>query len=128
MLNAISLPPPPPPPQSIFMHSEGDTLSGNLLGSIFSREGDITSTQNLLISFNMQAKFQSCNNFCLPLLWGHYCMTNFYEIMSRRTVQNMPYACLKAYRLSEFNFCVYIKSCQYSMLYTNKMFRTRSQV
>ena len=29
---------------------------------------------------------------------------------------------LKAYRLSELNFFVYIKSCQYSMFYTNKMF------
>ena len=28
---------------------------------------------------------------------------------------------LKAYRLSELNFLVYIKSCQYSMFYTNKM-------
>ena len=30
--------------------------------------------------------------------------------------------CLKAYRLSELNLFVYIKSCQYSMFYTNKMF------
>ena len=29
---------------------------------------------------------------------------------------------LKAYRLSELNFFVYIKSCKYSMFYTNKMF------
>ena len=29
---------------------------------------------------------------------------------------------LKAYRLSELNFFVYIKSCQYLMFYTNKMF------
>ena len=29
---------------------------------------------------------------------------------------------LKAYRLSELNFFVYIKSCQYSMFYANKMF------
>jgi hypothetical protein len=32
---------------------------------------------------------------------------------------NMP---LKAYRLSELIFFVYIKSYQYSMFYTNKMF------
>ena len=35
---------------------------------------------------------------------------------------------LKAYRLSELNFFVYIKSCQYSMFYTNKRFWTRIQV
>ena len=35
---------------------------------------------------------------------------------------------LKAYKLSELIFFVYIKSCQYSMFYTNKMFWTRSQV
>ena len=35
---------------------------------------------------------------------------------------------LMAYRLSELNFFVYIKSCQYSMFYTNKFFWTISQV
>ena len=35
---------------------------------------------------------------------------------------------LKAQRLSEIEFFVYIKSCQYSMFYTNKMFWTKSQV
>ena len=36
---------------------------------------------------------------------------------------------LKAYsRHSRLIFFVYIKSCQYSMFYTNKMFWTRSQV
>jgi len=29
---------------------------------------------------------------------------------------------LKAYRLSELTLFVYVKSCQYSMFYTNKMF------
>ena len=35
---------------------------------------------------------------------------------------------LKAYSRSNWFFFVYIKSCQYSMFYTNKMFWTRSQV
>jgi hypothetical protein len=35
---------------------------------------------------------------------------------------------LKAYSRSDWFFFVYIKSCQYSMFYTNKMFWTRSQV
>ena len=37
-------------------------------------------------------------------------------------IQNNKLCTLKAYRLSELNFFVYIKSCQYSMFYTNKMF------
>ena len=35
---------------------------------------------------------------------------------------------ITANRLSELNFFVYMKCCQHSMFYTNKMFWTRSQV
>jgi uncharacterized protein YaaR (DUF327 family) len=35
---------------------------------------------------------------------------------------------LKAYKVVRIELFVYIKSCQYSMFHTNKMFWTKSQV
>ena len=55
----------------------------------------------------------------------YYC-----SILGEKVLWNEIYIMnsLKAYRLSELIFFVYIKSCQYSMYYNNKMFWTRSQV
>jgi len=36
--------------------------------------------------------------------------------------KDLLFLTLKAYMLSELNFLVYIKSCKYSMFYTNKTF------
>jgi hypothetical protein len=70
-------------------------------------------------------------------IWWNIYIFNDYQIvycnyqLKRPTKSPKSYLCkvfLKVYRLSELNFFAYIKSCQYSMFYTNKMFWTRSQV
>jgi hypothetical protein len=51
-----------------------------------------------------------------------YRPTPFFNTYGRIVYEKKKNEDLKAYRLSELNFFVYIKSCQYSMFYTIKMF------
>ena len=51
----------------------------------------------LSICHRLQFRFS-----CIKFVYKHWCR-------------------LKAYRLSELNFFVYIKNCQYAIFYTNKM-------
>jgi hypothetical protein len=67
----------------------------------------------------------------LSFLWSSlsiYYLIYVVDAGKRKFIFSIFFMNLKAYKLSELIFFVYIKSCQYSMFYTNKMFWTRSQV